>query len=203
MKISLNLLRDFLDIHKSPSEIADILTSLGLESEGFETVKTSPADLDKVLTAKVLTCEKIPDTDHLSATTVDAGDGVVRSVVWRRAQRGCGPDGFSGRYPEPMFSRKMVLYSLLASARYGGVASQGMIRAQDELGLGHDHSGIIVLPEDTPAGISAADYYEMPSDVVFEIGLTPNRADATSQCWCSERHSRMDTRARRSEGGSS
>ncbi|MCE2820986.1 MAG: phenylalanine--tRNA ligase subunit beta [Saprospiraceae bacterium] len=178
MKISLNLLRDFLDIHKSPSEIADILTSLGLESEGFETVKTSPADLDKVLTAKVLTCEKIPDTDHLSATTVDAGDGVVRSVVCGAPNVAAGQMVFLAIPGANVFTKDGTLFTI-GERKVRGVASQGMICAQDELGLGHDHSGIIVLPEDTPAGISAADYYEMPSDTVFEIGLTPNRADAT------------------------
>lgn len=179
MKISLNLLRDFLDIHKSPSEIADILTSLGLESEGFETVKTSPADLDKVLTAKVLTCEKIPDTDHLSATTVDAGDGVIRSVVCGAPNVAAGQMVFLAVPGANVFTKDGTLFTI-GERKVRGVASQGMICAQDELGLGHDHSGIIVLPEDTPAGISAADYYDMPSDVVFEIGLTPNRADATS-----------------------
>jgi phenylalanyl-tRNA synthetase beta chain len=179
MKISLNLLRDFLDIHKSPSEIADILTSLGLESEGFETVKTSPADLDKVLTARVLTCEKIPDTDHLSATTVDAGDGVVRSVVCGAPNVAAGQMVFLAIPGANVFTKDGTLFTI-GERKVRGVASQGMICAQDELGLGHDHSGIIVLPEGTPAGISAADYYEMPSDVVFEIGLTPNRADATS-----------------------
>lgn len=178
MKISLNWLRDFLDIHKTTPEIADILTSLGLEVEGFDTVKPSPVDLDKVLTAKVLTCEPIPDTDHLSATTVDTGDGIVRSVVCGAPNVAAGQKVFLAVPGANVFSKDGALFTI-GERKVRGVASQGMICAQDELGIGHDHSGIIVLPEDTSLGISAADYYQMASDVVIEIGLTPNRADAT------------------------
>ncbi|MBL7825800.1 MAG: phenylalanine--tRNA ligase subunit beta [Saprospiraceae bacterium] len=178
MKISLNWLRDFLDIHKTPSEIADILTSLGLEVEGFETVKPSPVDLDKVLTATVLTCERIPDTDHLSATTVDAGDGVVRSVVCGAPNVAAGQKVWLAVPGANVFSKDGSLFTI-GERKVRGIASQGMICAEDELGLGHDHAGIIVLPADTSLGISAANYYNLASDVVIEIGLTPNRADAT------------------------
>lgn len=185
MKISLNWLRDFLDIHKTPSEIADILTSLGLEVEGFETVKPSPVDLDKVLTANVLTCEPIPDTDHLSATTVDVGDGIVRSVVCGAPNVAAGQKVLLALPGACVFSKDGSLFTI-GERKVRGVPSQGMICAQDELGLGHDHSGIIVLPADTPLGVSAADYYNMASDVVFEIGLTPNRADAVCHAGVAE-----------------
>ncbi len=178
MKVSLNWLRDFLDIHKSPPEIADILTSLGLEVEGWETVKPSPVDLDKVLTGNVLTCERIPDTDHLSATTVDVGDGVLRSVVCGAPNVAAGQKVFLALPGANVFSKDGDLFTI-GERKVKGVPSQGMICAEDELGLGHDHAGIIVLPADTKLGISAADYFNKESDTVFDIGLTPNRADAT------------------------
>jgi len=177
MKVSLNWLREFLDIHKTPSLIAEILTSLGLEVEGWETVKPSPVDLDKVLTGKVLTCERIPDTDHLSATTVDVGDGVVRSVVCGAPNVAAGQIVFLAIPGAHVFSKDGSLFSI-GERKVKGVPSQGMICAEDELGIGHDHSGIIVLPPDTPIGKSAADYFQKESDTVFDIGLTPNRADA-------------------------
>jgi phenylalanyl-tRNA synthetase beta chain len=177
MKVSLNWLRDFLDIHKTPSEIADILTSLGLEVEGWESVKPSPVDLDKVLTGKVLTCERIPDTDHLSATTVDVGDGVVRSVVCGAPNVAAGQKVFLAIPGAQVFSKDGSLF-VIGERKVKGVPSQGMICAEDELGVGHDHSGIIVLPPDTPLGRSAADHFQKASDTVFDIGLTPNRADA-------------------------
>lgn len=179
MKVSLNWLREFLDIHNTPSEIADILTSLGLEVEGWETVKPSEVDLDKVLTARVLTCERIPDTDHLSATTVEVGDGVVRSVVCGAPNVAAGQIVFLAVPGAQVFSKDGSLFTI-GERKVKGVPSQGMICAEDELGIGHDHSGIIVLPSDTPLGCSAADYFQKESDTVFDIGLTPNRADATN-----------------------
>lgn len=179
MKVSLNWLRDFLDIHKTPSEIAEILTSLGLEVEGWETVKPSPVDLDKVLTGKVLTCERIPDTDHLSATTVDVGDGTVRSVVCGAPNVAAGQMVFLAVPGANVFSKDGALFTI-GERKVKGVPSQGMICAEDELGLGHDHAGIIVLPPDTPLGRSAADYFQKETDTVIEVGLTPNRADATN-----------------------
>lgn len=178
MKVSLNWLREFLDIHKSPPEIAEILTSLGLEVEGWEVVKPSPVDLDKVLTGNILTCERIPETDHLSATTVDVGDGVHRSVVCGAPNVAAGQVVFLAIPGANVFSKDGSLFTI-GERKVKGVPSQGMICAQDELGLGHDHSGIIVLPADTALGITAADYFNQASDTVFDIGLTPNRADAT------------------------
>ncbi len=182
MKVSLNWLREFLDIHKTPAEIADILTSLGLEVEGWDTVKPSPVDLDKVLTGKVLTCERIPDTDHLSATTVDVGDPAFpsgRSVVCGAPNVAAGQIVFLALPGANVFSKDGELFTI-GERKVKGVPSQGMICAEDELGLGHDHAGIIVLPPDTPLGRSAADYFQKESDTVIEVGLTPNRADATN-----------------------
>ncbi|MBV6439751.1 MAG: phenylalanine--tRNA ligase subunit beta [Haliscomenobacteraceae bacterium CHB4] len=179
MKVSLNWLRDFLDLDKSPSEIADILTSLGLEVEGWETVRPSPVDLDKVFTGKVLECERIPDTDHLSATRVDVGDGSVRSIVCGAPNVAAGQKVLVALPGANVFSKDGQLFQI-GERKVKGVPSQGMICAQDELGIGHDHSGIMILPDETPLGISAAAYLRQESDTVIEIGLTPNRADATN-----------------------
>lgn len=179
MKVSLNWLRDFLDLDKSPSEIADILTSLGLEVEGWETVRPSPVDLDKVLTGKVLECERIPETDHLSATKVDVGDGVVRSIVCGAPNVAAGQKVLVALPGANVFSKDGQLFQI-GERKVKGVPSQGMICAQDELGIDSDHSGIMVLPADTPLGITAAAYLKKDSDTVIEIGLTPNRADATN-----------------------
>ncbi|MEZ4920824.1 MAG: phenylalanine--tRNA ligase subunit beta [Saprospiraceae bacterium] len=183
MKISLNWIRDFLDLNKEPSEIADILTSLGLEVEGMEDVKPSEADLDQVLTGLVVECEPIPDTDHLSATKVDLGDGTHHSIVCGAPNVAAGQKVLVAVPGAHVFSHDGQLFQI-GERKVRGVQSRGMICAQDELGIGHDHSGIMVLPEDTPLGISAAQYLGMKSDLVFEIGLTPNRADATNHLGC-------------------
>ena len=179
MKVSLNWLREFLDIDKSTSEIAEILTSLGLEVEGWEDVKPSPVDLDKVVTGHVLECERIPETDHLSATKVDVGDGVIRSIVCGAPNVAAGQKVFVALPGANVFSKDGQLFTI-GERKVKGIPSQGMICAQDELGIGHDHSGIIILPADTPLGITAARHFQQDSDTVIEIGLTPNRADATN-----------------------
>jgi phenylalanyl-tRNA synthetase beta chain len=179
MKVSLNWLRDFLEIDKTPDQIEAILTSLGLEVEGWEIAKPSPVDLDKVVVAQVLTCERIPETDHLSATTVEAGDGVVRSIVCGAPNVAAGQRVLVALPGANVFSKDGTLFTI-GERKVKGFASQGMICAEDELGIGHDHSGIKILPADAPLGQTAADYFQMASDVVFEVGLTPNRADATN-----------------------
>ncbi len=178
MKVSLNWLREFLDINKKPEEIAEILTSLGLEVEGWEQVSPSPVDLERVFTGVVVECTRIPDSDHLSATRVDVGDGQLRSIV-------CGAHNVAaGQHVLVALPGARVLGKdgqpfQIAERKVRGVLSQGMICAEDELGLGTDHSGIIVLPERTPLGRTAAEYFGLPTDVIFELGITPNRADAT------------------------
>lgn len=179
MKVSLNWLRDFLDLNKTPEAIADILTSLGLEVEGWDTVKPSPVDLDKVLTGQVLECERIPDTDHLSATKVDVGDGIIRSIVCGAPNVAVGQKVLVALPGAQVFSKDGQLFAI-GERKVRGIPSQGMICAEDELGIGHDHSGIMVLPADTPLGVTAAQYLDKSSDTVIEIGLTPNRADATN-----------------------
>ncbi|MEQ1746079.1 MAG: phenylalanine--tRNA ligase subunit beta [Saprospiraceae bacterium] len=179
MKVSLNWIREFLDLNKTPEEIADILTSLGLEVEGWDTVKPSPVDLDKVVTGRVLECSRIPDTDHLSATQVDVGDGTVRSIVCGAPNVAAGQRVLVALPGTKVLSKDGQVFEI-GERKVRGVPSQGMICAEDELGIGHDHSGIMVLPADTPLGIPASQYLNLRADVVYEIGLTPNRADATN-----------------------
>jgi phenylalanyl-tRNA synthetase beta chain len=179
VKVSLNWLRAMLDLHKTPQEVTDILTSLGLEVEGWDTVKPSLVDLDKVLTSKVLTCAPIPDTDHLSATTVDVGDGTIRSIVCGAPNVAAGQCVLVALPGANVFSKDGQLFTI-GTRKVRGVPSEGMICAEDELGIGHDHSGIMVLPDDTPLGVSAAQWLKKESDTIIEIGLTPNRADATN-----------------------
>ncbi|HNG90477.1 MAG TPA: phenylalanine--tRNA ligase subunit beta, partial [Saprospiraceae bacterium] len=179
MKISLNWLREYLDIDKTPPEIADILTSLGLEVDGWSVVKPSPVDLDQVLTGHVVECAPIPDTDHLSATQVDVGDGKLRSIVCGAPNVAAGQKVLVALPGANVYSKDGTLFTI-GERKVRGVPSQGMICADDELGIGHDHSGIKVLPPDTALGIRASDLLGLPSDIVYEIGLTPNRADATN-----------------------
>lgn len=179
MKVSLNWIRAFLDLDKTPAEIADILTSLGLEVEGWDAVKASPVDLDKVVTGRVVECQRIPDTDHLSATKVDVGDATLRSIVCGAPNVAAGQKVLVALPGAQVFSKDGQLFQI-AERKVRGVPSQGMICAEDELGLGHDHAGIMVLPDDTPLGLTADRYLNAASDTVYEIGLTPNRADATS-----------------------
>ncbi len=147
--------------------------------EGWDDVKPSPVDLDKVVTGHVVECERIPDTDHLSATRVDTGDGHLRSIVCGAPNVAAGQRVFVALPGANVFSKDGQLFTI-AERKVRGVPSQGMICAEDELGIGHDHAGIMVLPADTPLGVSAARYLNQPSDTVYEIGLTPNRADATN-----------------------
>lgn len=184
MKISLNWLRDFLDIDNNPSEIADILTSLGLEVEGWDEVKPSQVDLDRVVTGHVVSCEPIPDTDHLSATLVEIIDPrqpdqvVVSSIVCGAPNVLAGQKVFVALPGAQVFGKDGSLFAI-GERKVRGVMSSGMICAQDELGVGSDHSGIMVLPADTILGLTAAAWFKQDTDVVLEIGLTPNRADAT------------------------
>ncbi len=178
MKVSLNWLREFLDIDKTPEEIADILTSLGLEVEGWEKVSPVPVDLERVFTGIVVECSRIPESDHLSATRVDVGDGQLRSIVCGAPNVGAGQRVLVALPGARVLGKDSQLFEI-TERKVRGVLSQGMICAEDELGIGTDHSGIMILPDGTPPGLTAAQYLGLHSDVVFEIGLTPNRADAT------------------------
>lgn len=179
MKISFNWLKKYIDIDQTPEEIAALLTHSGLEVEGVEPHESIPGGLKNFAIGQVLTCEKHPNADKLSKTTVDVGNGTVLPIV-------CGaPNVRAGQkvmvaLPGAEIRMEGREPFLIQKSKIRGEVSEGMICAEDELGLGHSHDGILVLDTDRPNGTPAADYFQVESDYVLEIGLTPNRADAAS-----------------------
>lgn len=179
MKISFNWLRKYLDFSQSPEEIGEILTNIGLEVEGLEKVETIKGGLRGVVVGRVKECVKHPNADKLSLTKVDLG-------LEEDAQIVCGAPNLAAGQKVLVATVGTTLYSAegepwkIKKGKIRGEVSEGMICAEDELGLGNDHSGIIVLPDDVEVGMAARDYYKIEDDYVYEIGLTPNRSDATS-----------------------
>ena len=179
MKISYNWLKNYLQIDKQPDELAEILTSMGLEVEGMEAHARIPGGLAGVFTGEVLSCQPHPNADKLRLTTVSVGGEEALAIV-------CGA-------PNVAAGQKVLVATLgtelsfsngekitIKKAKIRGEESCGMICAEDELGLGASHEGIMVLPPETPVGVSAKEYLGLEEDTVFEIGLTPNRVDAAS-----------------------
>jgi phenylalanyl-tRNA synthetase beta chain len=176
MKISYNWLRDYVQTDLSPEEMAKILTDTGLEVEGLEKIEAVQGGLQGVVVGEVLTCEKHPDADRLKVTTVSIGEDPLTIV--------CGaPNVAAGMkvvvatvgctlYPEPDKPLK------IKESKIRGQLSQGMLCAEDELGLGESHEGIMSLPDSAKVGMSAAEFFELEDDYQIEIGLTPNRSDA-------------------------
>jgi phenylalanyl-tRNA synthetase beta chain len=176
MKISYNWLKDYVQTDLSVDEISKILTETGLEVDGVEKIEAVKGGLDGVVVGKVLTCEKHPDADKLKVTTVTVGGEALQIV--------CGaPNVAAGQkvivatvgctlYPKPDEAFK------IKASKIRGQESNGMLCAEDELGLGESHAGILVLPQDTVVGLPASKYFDLEDDYVIEIGLTPNRADA-------------------------
>ena len=180
MTISLNWLKSYLDIHLDAARISELLTELGLEIEGMEEVESIRGGLRGVVVGCVKECGKHPNADKHSLTKVDIGADAMLSIV-------CGAPNVASGQKVLVATPGTTLYPVgsdaplvLKTAKVRGELSEGMICAADELGIGTDHSGILVLPEDTPVGMSAADYFQIEKDVIFEIGLTPNRSDATN-----------------------
>ena len=178
MKTSLNWLRDYLTIDLSPAEISEILTAIGLEVEGEEEIESIKGGLEGVVVGHVTECGQHPNADRLSLTKVDVGGEEDLQIV-------CGAPNVAKGQKVLVATVGTMLYDAdgkgfkIKKGKIRGEASQGMICAEDELGLGDDHDGIIVLPDDVPVGTLAKDYYEIETDTVYEIGLTPNRSDAT------------------------
>ncbi|TGE14350.1 phenylalanine--tRNA ligase subunit beta [Hymenobacter elongatus] len=179
MKISLDWLRTLIPTDKPALEIGQLLTGSGLEVEGIEELESIPGGLRGLVLGTVLTCEKHPDADKLSLTTVDVGDGTARQIV-------CGAANVRTGLKVVVALEGALLYPAqgepfkIKKSKIRGAASEGMICAEDEIGLGTSHDGIMELDTDLPNGTPAADYFGLGSDSVFEIGLTPNRADAAS-----------------------
>lgn len=178
MKCSLNGLKKYIELHENEDQVAQMLTAIGLEVEGQETVQNIKGGLKGVVTGQVMTCAKHPDADKLSVTTVDTGQGELLQIV-------CGAPNVAAGQKVLVATTGTTLYPgggealTIKKAKIRGVESNGMICAADELGLGDDHSGILVLPADTAIGLPASALYEIYEDTLYEIGLTPNRSDAT------------------------
>lgn len=179
MKISYNWLKEHLDFNLSPEELSDILTSTGLEVESYEKTESIKGGLEGLVIAQVLEKEKHPDADKLSITKVDAGTDEIFTIVCGASNVAVGQKVVVALPGTTIFPMKGEPFKI-KKAKIRGVESCGMICAEDEIGLGEDHQGIIVLPEVTKVGVLARDYYQIKSDYVFEIGLTPNRIDAAS-----------------------
>ena len=179
MLISFDWLKTLIDIKKSPQEIADLLTFSGLEVEGLEEVESVKGGLKGLVLGEVLTCEKHPDADKLKVTTVDIGAEEPKQIV-------CGAPNVAAGQKVVVATVNCMLYPeghepfKIKKSKIRGQVSEGMICAEDEIGLGASHDGIMVLNTDMANGTPAAEYFNLSSDYIVEIGLTPNRADGAS-----------------------
>ena len=178
MNISYNWLKEYININVEPAELAKILTSIGLETGGVEEVQTVKGGLEGLVVGEVLTCVPHENSDHLHVTTVDVGGEAPLQIV-------CGAPNVAAGQKVVVATIGTKLYSgdeefTIKRSKIRGVESCGMICAEDEIGVGTSHEGIIVLPSDVPTGMLAKDYYDVKSDYVLEVDITPNRADAIS-----------------------
>lgn len=178
MNISYNWLKEYIDFNLTPEELGAALTSLGLECGTIEKVETIKGGLEGLVVGEVLTCENHPDSDHLHITTVNLGDGTPTQIV-------CGAPNVAAGQHVIVATVGTKLYDgdkefAIKKSKIRGVESFGMICAEDEIGVGKSHDGIIVLPDEIPAGTLAKDYYNVKDDYVLEVDLTPNRIDGGS-----------------------
>ena len=178
MNISYSWLKDYLDITLSPEQVSEALTSIGLECGGVETVESIRGGLRGIVIGKVLTCVEHPDSDHLHITTVDLGGGHVEQIV-------CGAPNVAAGQTVVVATVGTTLYDgdkefKIKKSKIRGVESMGMICAEDEIGVGNSHDGIIVIDSEVAPGTPAAEFYGLSDDYVLEVDLTPNRIDAAS-----------------------
>jgi phenylalanyl-tRNA synthetase beta chain len=179
MKISYNWLKTILEFNQTPQEISDLLTSSGLEVESIEPWQSLKGGLIGFVTGQVLSCQKHPDADRLSVTTVDVGNNTILNIV-------CGAPNVAQGQKVVVATVGTTIYPLVGEpfeikkSKIRGAVSEGMICAEDEIGIGNSHDGILVLPNETEIGKPAAEIFGIENDYCFEIGLTPNRSDAIS-----------------------
>ena len=178
MNISYKWLKEYVDFDLTAQQVCDALTSTGLEVDALEEVQSIKGGLKGLYVGKVLTCEPHPNSDHLHVTTVDLGKGEPSQIV-------CGAPNVAAGQKVIVADLGCVLYDgdqefVIKKSKLRGVESNGMICAEDEIGIGNDHSGIIVLPEDAVVGTPAAEYYHLESDWLIEVDITANRADGLS-----------------------
>ena len=178
MNISYKWLKEYVDFDLTPQQVCDALTSTGLEVDALEEVQSIKGGLKGLFVGQVLTCEMHPNSDHLHVTTVDLGKGEPSQIV-------CGAPNVAAGQKVIVADLGCVLYDgdqefVIKKSKLRGVESNGMICAEDEIGIGTSHAGIIVLPEDAVVGTPAAEYYNLESDWLIEVDITANRADALS-----------------------
>lgn len=178
MNISYKWLKEYVDFDMTAEEVAAALTSVGLEVGGVEEVQSIKGGLQGLVVGQVLTCEPHPNSDHMHVTTVDEGNGVVEQIV-------CGAPNVAAGQKVIVAQLGCKLYDgdkefVIKKSKLRGIESNGMICAEDEIGVGTSHDGIIVLPEDATVGTPAAQYYGLESDYVIEVDITPNHSDACS-----------------------
>jgi len=178
MKISYNWLKEFIPQLPEPQKLSEILVNLGLEVENIEKYETVKNNLKGVVIGQVVEKEKHPNADKLSITKVNIGGDKLLNIVCGAPNVEKGQKVFVATLGTELFFKDKPFKISLTKIR--GIESEGMICAEDELGLGNSHDGIIVLPDDAPVGLPAATYLKLEEDIIFEIGLTPNRSDATS-----------------------
>ncbi|WP_299252499.1 phenylalanine--tRNA ligase subunit beta [uncultured Cytophaga sp.] len=179
MRISYNWLKDYIDLTESPEEIARLLTHSGLEVEKVEAYESIKGGLVGIVIGKVLTCEQHPNADRLRKTTVDVGAETPLNIVCGAPNVAVGQTVVVATIGATMYPSEGEPFKIQKS-KIRGEVSEGMLCAEDELGMGKSHDGIIVIEKDIAAGTSAQSYFNVEVDSIFEIGLTPNRADAAS-----------------------
>jgi phenylalanyl-tRNA synthetase beta chain len=179
MKISYNWLKQFIDTDKTPEQISQILTGIGLEVESLEKVQAIPGGLEGLVIGYVKDTRQHPNADRLKITQVDAGTGAELQIV-------CGASNVAAGQKVVVATVGTTVYQIkgepfkINKSKIRGEESEGMICAEDEIGLGESHEGIMVLDADAPVGDLVKDYFKVSDDYLYEIGLTPNRADAAS-----------------------
>ncbi len=178
MNISYNWLKEYVDFDLTPEEVSAALTSIGLETDGVEEVQSIKGGLEGLVVGEVLTCEPHPNSDHMHITTVDLGEGEPVQIVCGAANVAAGQKVIVATLGTKLYDGDQSF--IIKKSKLRGVESNGMICAEDEIGVGTSHDGIIVLPQDVVPGTLAKDYYNIKSDYVFEVDITPNRADACS-----------------------
>jgi phenylalanyl-tRNA synthetase beta chain len=178
MNISYNWLKQYIQTNLSADEVAKLITSIGLEVGSVEEYQPIKGGLQGLVIGEVKTCAKHPDSDHLSITTVDVGTGEILPVV-------CGAPNVAAGQKVVVATIGTILYNgdeqfTIKKSKIRGAESMGMICAEDEIGIGTSHAGIIVLPADAKVGTPAAEYFKVENDYILEVDITPNRIDAAS-----------------------
>lgn len=178
MNISYNWLKKYINLELPAEKVSETLTSIGLEVDSVEEIEGIRGGLKGLVVGHVLTCEMHPNSDHLHICTIDLGTGEPQQIV-------CGAANVAAGQKVIVATIGTILYDgdqqfTIKPSKLRGVPSNGMICAEDEIGVGTDHSGIIVLPPDTPVGLTAKEYYHLESDTMIVVDITPNRSDAAS-----------------------